>query len=246
MRICPTCLVVICLGATTWFGYRHMLAGEPAALDAAGHLIQPAAVPSDQPVGARHAPAPVDNRVISRERENPALLTLRQEVHDLRDELSALKRALARETAALHQQMAARPRPRATVVHDPPYPPETVHEQARQTHEQTMAAVEDGFFQQSVDGQWSVFASDAIFQGFLETGLPASVGADVECRASLCRVELIGEDLAEIDRWLPQLTAQVSDILPGITTTPLELAGEPSGVVIYLVRDGHELPRPVD
>jgi hypothetical protein len=67
---------------------------------------------------------------------------------------------------------------------------------------------------------------------------------DVDCRTSLCRVELSHDDAEALRQALPQFALQVAGDLPGMAVQPF--ADDEQPVVVYLSRGDLPFnPRPV-
>ena len=82
-------------------------------------------------------------------------------------------------------------------------------------------ALNNQFLAQSTDEQWSVQSTDQIYGYFnqlnqQQTGSHAELRS-VECRTSLCRVEVIHDDAASADDFYLKFPQDVGENLPSIT-----------------------------
>lgn len=101
-------------------------------------------------------------------------------------------------------------------------------------------AVSENFRSQEADPEWSAEALDAIETAFQSEELAGASVLDMDCRATLCRVEVEHrnpEELMEFELWLPEKLAAV---LPRMTLEREELDGR-TVTTVYLARDGHTL-----
>ncbi len=107
-----------------------------------------------------------------------------------------------------------------------------------------MEQIDSSFTKQLPDGDWSATMSETITRAFADEGVPAAQLLDVECRASMCRLQIARNTALDENRdfylWLSAhvskgFSAAVFQEDPGDKTQ--------NGIVVYLVREGHELPR---
>lgn len=161
---------------------------------------------------------------------------LRAQRHDLRqqqNEIAQLTRALA---------MGKPSDPKAVEDSDEPVQSEEEREQIR------LAQLDREFAQQKTDLEWSQEAASQIVstvEKVLNERRPAGGGGtslvDANCRATLCRIELVGENLEAVNNFSQSFPLQ----LGWQASTIQIIAHEPDGSVrsiIYVSKDGHDLP----
>jgi hypothetical protein len=103
---------------------------------------------------------------------------------------------------------------------------------------QQMATVESSFWSEPVDPDWSHEAGDTIRRA-LNRGLPGPPAAvNMECRSTLCRVELQQPDFQAAELASASLLAQVSASLNRMAVDHVDQGGGWTTTIIYLVRHG--------
>jgi hypothetical protein len=65
----------------------------------------------------------------------------------------------------------------------------------------------------------------------------------VECRATLCRVEVTHKDRQARVVFEQQFILAVAELLPQVMMQTVESENGTSSTILYLVRDGYDLPR---
>ena len=147
---------------------------------------------------------------------------------------------LAREVAALRRDLAlARAEARGAPVEQDR---QTLEAEARDRVRGRALAIEVALGDEPVDARWSSEARDAIRRALAEATLAATSLDDLECRATLCRLRVTHRDArarADFEREFP---GAVAALLPQLMVEPLDTEGDSPGALLYLARDGHDLP----
>ncbi|MGH8656002.1 MAG: hypothetical protein ACREYE_29175 [Gammaproteobacteria bacterium] len=94
------------------------------------------------------------------------------------------------------------------------------------------------------DPTWSGEARDLINGAVVAEELGATSVQDVECRATLCRVEVTHKDRQARAAFRSQFIQAVAQLLPRAMMQPVENEDGSTSSVLYLARDGHDFPQP--
>ncbi len=98
------------------------------------------------------------------------------------------------------------------------------------------------FEEQAADPGWSGAARLSVARTFAALMPPTSTMKSVECRATLCRMEMVYDDLAQVQAFMSRLGPEALPWNGTLFSTPI---GDPSvspvTFVAFLSRDGHQL-----
>ena len=111
-------------------------------------------------------------------------------------------------------------------------------EEQRRTIE-NFAQIGDSFETQSADIGWATDARDSIHRALHSSAPEGTHATQVECRATLCRLELWHEDTGNIGDFVRRFPSLVDHLMPRLA---ISQSGRDDGTVdmtIYLMRDGH-------
>jgi hypothetical protein len=114
------------------------------------------------------------------------------------------------------------------------------HAAAQQQWRDDMATIEASLQHEAVDPSWAAHAVDRIAQATAHAELAALSVLDVDCRATLCRMEVAQDDPEIVQQWLARFVAHVVDTLPTLTVVPAEEGAD--RLVLVLTRVGYGLP----
>jgi hypothetical protein len=103
---------------------------------------------------------------------------------------------------------------------------------------QFLESVENRFWSETVDPGWSSAAADALYEALSVETLKQSTLASLECRATLCRVELQDADPRAAELASVQLMARVGTSLSRAAIDVVDQGGGWTTTVIYLARQG--------
>lgn len=182
---------------------------------------------------------------------------LRSEFDLLRTELHAIKtldrdadslerelRSLKQEVAALGQQVAmiADESQRGDALPQTPAEMALFEEDRAYEEEEQERQLGAHFAAQSVDTVWSLDTAQLVSEAALSEGLAGSSIDGIECRSSLCRVEVSHADPAaasEFALWFPVV---LGEALPQIRYFHEQRDYGPPVTVLYMARQGYDLP----
>jgi hypothetical protein len=94
------------------------------------------------------------------------------------------------------------------------------------------------------DSAWSGEAYDLINSAVAAEDLAGTSLHDVECRATLCRIEVTHKDRQARGAFEGQLIMAVAPLLPQAMMQTVENEDGSTSSVLYLARDGHDFPQP--
>lgn len=174
---------------------------------------------------------------------------------DLRENLAALGKEVAHlraDVAALRMDMQMQQSKLAASVNnlapDPVKNPQALTEMRAKEEESIQKqgeALETGFRQQTTDPNWSVKAKSLIEEALFSDKVASTDIIDVECRASMCRVELANDSNNQAPR-ITEFPMKISEELPNILVSQTNESDGSTTTVLYLSKDDPVLPDPVN
>jgi hypothetical protein len=119
---------------------------------------------------------------------------------------------------------------------------EQASREAEQRHAERLEAIQSALLGESVDPAWSLEATGGIEQVFTRGLFREARLLGVECRASLCRVEVLHQDPAELPQFTASFPAEVAAYANRMTMR--QTLNEDGSVVtvLYLGREGYPFP----
>ena len=117
----------------------------------------------------------------------------------------------------------------------------TLVEQNRQHLDNLLSDIETNLQNEPTDQQWVADTRAVIEQTFASEEFSGATLTGIECRTSLCRVELLHDSLQSIDNfdvWWPQ---RLAPVLPNAVIDRVELDDGSVSTLIYLARAGYDL-----
>ncbi len=112
-------------------------------------------------------------------------------------------------------------------------------EEDEQYHQDRVEWIDSGFMSEIIDPAWASQSSASIYQ-VLETDEFANTSMiDMECRATLCRIEVEHDDNESAERFALGFPMGVSESFSKLTSHQSENEDGSSNTVIYAIRDGH-------
>ncbi|MGH8487678.1 MAG: hypothetical protein ACREXS_02070 [Gammaproteobacteria bacterium] len=183
---------------------------------------------------------------------DPESVDLRSQIALLRSDLAKVQRQLRQLVqSAAHAQQSAKPsgteKPADAVVlseQELRDQDADVIEADNQRSLARMAAGETVLQQESADGVWSIQAMDALGQALGSEEFSSTKVQDMECRATLCRLEVVYADQEQQMRFEQHFSFKVGQLLPRMMMHSEEQTDGTISAVIYLAREGHDLPPP--
>ncbi len=119
-------------------------------------------------------------------------------------------------------------------------------DEAMKQQQQYAEAIETHLQGEDVDPDWAIAAESKIREAFSleELQVGASV-VNVDCRSTLCRLDVLHntEEEAELADFRFNLLSQIVTMLPRGTMQVVDQGGGQTSTVLYLARDGHDLPK---
>jgi hypothetical protein len=121
---------------------------------------------------------------------------------------------------------------------------ETIHEMHAKEDDPTknLEVLEAGFQQQTTDPVWSEKTKNLVQDGLFKDNLTAEDIIDVDCRNSMCRVELANNKDSDGLR-LEELPMKIGAELPNIVANQIKEKDGSTSTVLYLSRDTLILPK---
>lgn len=180
---------------------------------------------------------------------------LRKEVNSLRSDLAALRSQLQAQAtqfkiiAATENQFTPSGGEAADSMADEVDPAEAeaqtiaLMEQEKERSLARAQANETDFRAQAVDSAWAGEADSLIQKAFASEELKETFLGEVQCRKTLCRVEVSHEDEIQRARFEHRFPLMVAQMLPSIAMHTTENADGSSVTVVYLAREGSPLPQ---
>jgi hypothetical protein len=166
-----------------------------------------------------------------------SLTALGKEVSQLRADLTALRAELQTKhlaqvsSAKVSEQDAAKDAQASTEIR--------VKEEERL--QKQGEALEAGFRQQTTDPDWSTKAKGLIQEALASDKVDSKNIIDVECRTSMCRVELANDTNSNAPR-IAEFPMKISEELPNILVNQTNESDGSTTTVLYLSKDDFVLP----
>lgn len=113
---------------------------------------------------------------------------------------------------------------------------------AERRHADRLEAVESALLGESVDPDWSLQASRGIEQVFARGMFRQARLLGVECRASLCRVDVLHAGQADLPQFTASFPAEVAAYANRMTMRQTVNEDGSVTTVLYLGRDGYPFP----
>lgn len=174
---------------------------------------------------------------------------LTDEVSDLRKAVSLLMSRVASLETRLQVQQTAQLSDMSVAdqtISLPENEPDEIvlAEREQEQWENYLDFVETGLQQERVDRQWSSMANTEIENVLLNDELGDLSVNDIECRTTLCRIEIVHENSSSMTLFDVLLPQKLAHLLPKSVMSHIQLEDGSTKTVIYLSRDGYELPQP--
>jgi hypothetical protein len=206
-------------------------------------------------VGAAASEAPVGPAPDARGPGGETMDALRQEVARLRDEVAVVQRRV--DQLARRADEAKRPEvARGAAVPEGRLPGEPrlslarleAERQRREAEHENLIlaqaeANEAAFQQETTETTWSGEAREVIARAVAAEELAGTSVQEVECRATLCRVEVTHIDQHARSVFARQFLVAVAPLLPQAMMQAVETKDGSVSTVLYLARDGHDFPQ---
>lgn len=174
-----------------------------------------------------------------------ALGALRSEVVLLRTEMAALRRQMDEEQSA-----RARTESAAADVGLEAFPADPAEEETLLIEEEERSAqtrletIEGILATEPEDAEWSLSAAELIREVLASKDFEGTSVYDVQCRSSLCRIEVEHDDPRKLADFQMHFPMRVASLLPRTAMHRVEGDNGSSRTIVYLAREGHRFPQP--
>lgn len=173
---------------------------------------------------------------------------LRKEVVSLRGDLAALRKLIQTQIAQLPtvREEIAEESPENTEDSDSATAAAREEERRRKDHELEQArarANETAFAGESIDKKWVNDTVPAIQNALSSKNLQGTMAKDVQCRSTLCRVEVVHENAEQRSLFERDFPMAMGQILPSGAIHTTEYEDGASVTTLYLAKPGASLPQ---
>ena len=170
-----------------------------------------------------------------------SLEDLRREVAQLRADLRRVQQDLE---ARGHAPASAAPAPEEDEeLADPePHSADEIALLEQQQIETHALAIEARLEAETADSAWSGRTAGRILEIFTGEKLGGAALQDIDCRATLCRVEVQHRDEAKLREFQHLFPFKVAQVLPRLMMHRMDNADGSITTYLYLAREGHRLP----
>jgi hypothetical protein len=194
-------------------------------------------------------PAPVREQVGHLQRSGglhdptePSLLSIRQELADVKAQLKALRRRLDQQVARFEPLLYE------GSSSEDPYLAEKremeMQQESERRAQERIELLEDYVSTQRIDLEWSPEAVEGIELALADEDLLGTSVSRVDCGATLCRVAVSHGDPQAFSKFQERFLSQVGEMLPDALFEHAESGDGATDTVVYLAREGYELPFP--
>ena len=108
--------------------------------------------------------------------------------------------------------------------------------------EKRMLSMEASLIGEDIDSTWSNSTTDQVQDAFDSIELDGAEVVDVDCRSTLCRIEIDFDDPLRATEYQLWLSVKIGDILPQASMNVSEDGEGNASAVLYLAREGYDLP----
>lgn len=166
-----------------------------------------------------------------------SITNLEREIVTLRSEMSALRSVMnARSATTSDANISASAN---SVAIDPVKELQLRNETKAKEEQQLQNQIEQldiGFRQQTIDPEWSTKAKSMIENALTSDKVPSKDIIGIECRATMCRLELANDDNQEAPK-ISQFSMLIGEELPSVRVNQSEEADGTTTTVMYLSKD---------
>jgi hypothetical protein len=176
------------------------------------------------------------------------LVVLKHDMALMKSDLASLRASLTSLAAEVQSASLGRGKAAERVPRDEPQAVDSqaqgaaAMERTAKLEEARLEAIEATLRREAIDATWTAQATDAIEQAMGDKALEGSVLHALECRSTLCRVEVAHQNPIARADFMLRFAMMVGPVLPSMTVQPIEGDDGSSTSSIYLARQGYELP----
>jgi len=179
-----------------------------------------------------------------------AIAAMRQDFERLSAEVAGLGADVGRMRRQVHALQTAEPAGEDGAAEDPNRDPATNGEEGADATARYLETLESSFKAEKPDRRWAYQAQQTILEAFAG-GTHGAVGAEspadadamtgssvgkVECRTTLCRLEVSSESSEALGAFMHEMPRKVGRELPRMTVQPIKTADGRLETVVYLGR----------
>ena len=117
-------------------------------------------------------------------------------------------------------------------------------EQEQQRIDTLLSTIETSLHNEPVDSQWVTETRAVIADTFASEEFAGADLTNIECRTSLCRVEVLHESMQSVADFDSKWPHKLATVLPNALIDRMELDDGSVSTLIYLARMGYNLPQP--
>jgi len=144
---------------------------------------------------------------------------------------------------AAQRRIAPQPeRPRQPAKREPGLPSHPTRDQASREAAR-IAFIEDSFAGESIDPAWASVVEGQIGQLAAEPRVAGSRITELQCRATLCRMEVEHDGAGEVQRFLDDVVTKIAEA-PRATVQRFDEEGGLERSLVFLAKRGHSMPLP--
>lgn len=174
---------------------------------------------------------------------NPTIQHLNLEVGDLKIKLAALSNQLHGKnddttygtTNEYGDQSSAGPDIDADMS--------AINEEQQKKDDERIDVINNAFQTQDTDEQWSSGVTDSITAVFSDKGFTNTALSQVQCRSTLCIVEVEHSDSSAAEEFTMHFQEQLGNQLPQTSYASSQNDDGSVTVTMYMARDGYEFPQ---
>ncbi len=170
------------------------------------------------------------------------VVVLRRELTALREEVALLRAQVLAQTAAGSEIEQPEDAGIGSGKETSAQALEQASQEAAQRHSERLETIESALLGESVDPSWSLEASRGIEQVFARGMYRQARLLGVECRATLCRVDVLHQGPEEIQQFAASFPAEVAGYANRMTMRQMLNEDGTVTTVLYLGRDGYPFP----
>ena len=108
--------------------------------------------------------------------------------------------------------------------------------------ESRISLLDQTVLQEPLDAKWSQMATDKIYAAFDGEPFAGIDLLDVDCRTSICRVQVATTDPKVQTEFQSSLAMQLGEVLPRMTTQQTQADDGTMNTLIFFAREGYRLP----
>lgn len=179
----------------------------------------------------------LDDLSVEHQYDDTVMLDLNRQIGDLNYQIDLLKAQLNQLKYSEDDKLiTSEQEPNSDKVQDA-IDQQSLDEKVRNQALQQMAMIDENFNSQVMDPHWSQNAMSQLQNAFENQDLAGHDLLDMECKSSICKLNVIHANGADVSSFRQNLRDQVSDVFTAGAIHP----GEDGGSVVYMATDSSSL-----